>query len=87
MAHLNSKEEEMKTIGWILMIIGGLLVLGTIGQSDYETMNIVSPSEMMPTWQFISQLAGGLVVFYLGHLLRKEGERRRRNKLIRRVLF
>lgn len=64
----------MKTLGGILMGIGFLVMIGSAGTSDHQTM--VPPYTMtVPTWEIFLIAAVGLGLFALGACLLKENSK------------
>ena len=57
-----------KALAVVLGFVGVLIVLGSIGQGDYETI-VQKTAEITPLWQLALQVLGGLVPLGLAVLL------------------
>ncbi|MFA5098960.1 MAG: hypothetical protein WC461_01935 [Candidatus Paceibacterota bacterium] len=60
----------MKKVGVIAMVLGVLIVLGSIGQSDFETL--ILAEETTPFCQIQLHCLAGLALFVLGLLINKK---------------
>jgi len=57
----------MKKIGIIAIILGAFIVLGSVGQSDFETLVLLK--EETPFWQIQLHCLAGFALIGLGSIL------------------
>jgi len=63
-------DKRISWIGWVFVIFGCILVVGTVGRSDYQDLTPgVSPGEIVPFWRLCLQIVGGLALIFLGRRL------------------
>lgn len=56
-----------KIIGYIFILFGIILVVVTVGQSDWQDLTPgVKPEEILPFWRLVLQTGIGVVMFFLG---------------------
>lgn len=58
----------MKKVGIIAMILGAFIVLGSVGQSDFETFSLLEglQIEETPFWQIMLRCFAGIVLLAIG---------------------
>ena len=58
---------KMKTLGYVFILFGVVLVVGTIGRSDWQDFTPdVRPEEIIPFWRLALQAGIGMIMLYLG---------------------
>lgn len=54
-------------VGYVLFILGIVLVIGTAGRSDWQDLAPgVRPEEILPFWRIFLQAGIGVVILFLG---------------------
>lgn len=63
----NRKTKTLKILSYIFILFGMILVVGTIGRSDWQDLIPgVRPEEILPFWRLVFQTGIGMVMFFLG---------------------
>ena len=64
---MTRKTKTLKMLGYIFVLFGMIMVIGTIGHSDWQDLTPgVRPEEILPFWRLVFQTGIGMVMFFLG---------------------
>jgi len=59
----------MKFFGAVLVCVGVLVILGTVGRSDLDMIMELKPEEALPMGQMLLQISIGFIVVWVGGYL------------------